>query len=299
MKKTQIRNSLLLLLTAVIWGIAFVAQSAGMDYVGPLTFLCVRSLIGGAALLPVIWFLERQKSDAQKQEDRTSEKRRLLIKGGILCGLALCFASTFQQYGIQFTTVGKAGFITACYIILVPIAGLFFGKRCGLNIWIGVLLAVGGLYCLCITETLRIGKGDILVLICAFIFSAHILVVDHFSPLVDGVKMACIQFFVCGLVSGAGMLLLEHPAVSDILMAWQSILYAGLLSSGVGYTLQIVGQKGLNPTVASLILSLESVVSVLAGLLILHQTLSSREVLGCVLMFAAIVLAQLPGKEKA
>ena len=299
MKKTQIRNSLLLLLTAVIWGIAFVAQSAGMDYVGPLTFLCVRSLIGGAALLPVIWFLERQKSDAQKQEDRTSEKRRLLIKGGILCGLALCFASTFQQYGIQFTTVGKAGFITACYIILVPIAGLFFGKRCGLNIWIGVLLAVGGLYCLCITETLRIGKGDILVLICAFIFSAHILVVDHFSPLVDGVKMACIQFFVCGLVSGAGMLLLEHPAISDILMAWQSILYAGLLSSGVGYTLQIVGQKGLNPTVASLILSLESVVSVLAGLLILHQTLSSREVLGCVLMFAAIVLAQLPGKEKA
>lgn len=299
MKKTQIRNSLLLLLTAVIWGIAFVAQSAGMDYVGPLTFLCVRSLIGGAALLPVIWFLERQKSDAQKQEDRTPEKRRLLIKGGILCGLALCFASTFQQYGIQFTTVGKAGFITACYIILVPIAGLFFGKRCGLNIWIGVLLAVGGLYCLCITETLRIGKGDILVLICAFIFSAHILVVDHFSPLVDGVKMACIQFFVCGLVSGAGMLLLEHPAVSDILMAWQSILYAGLLSSGVGYTLQIVGQKGLNPTVASLILSLESVVSVLAGLLILHQTLSSREVLGCVLMFAAIVLAQLPGKEKA
>ena len=299
MKKTQIRNSLLLLLTAVIWGIAFVAQRAGMDYVGPLTFLCVRSLIGGAALLPVIWFLERQKSDARKQEDRTPEKRRLLIKGGILCGLALCFASTFQQYGIQFTTVGKAGFITACYIILVPIAGLFFGKRCGLNIWIGVLLAVGGLYCLCITEPLRIGKGDILVLICAFIFSAHILVVDHFSPLVDGVKMACIQFFVCGLVSGAGMLLLEHPAISDILMAWQSILYAGLLSSGVGYTLQIVGQKGLNPTVASLILSLESVVSVLAGLLILHQTLSSREVLGCVLMFAAIVLAQLPGKEKA
>ncbi len=299
MKKTQIRNSLLLLLTAVIWGIAFVAQSAGMDYVGPFTFLCVRSLIGGAALLPVLWFLERQKSDTQKQKERTPEKRRLLIKGGILCGLALCFASTFQQYGIQFTTVGKAGFITACYIILVPIAGLFFGKRCGLNIWIGVLLAVGGLYCLCITETLRIGKGDILVLICAFIFSAHILVVDHFSPLVDGVKMACIQFFVCGLVSGAGMLLLEHPAISDILMAWQSILYAGLLSSGVGYTLQIVGQKGLNPTVASLILSLESVVSVLAGLLILHQTLSGREILGCVLMFAAIVLAQLPGKEKA
>lgn len=298
MNKTQIQHSLLLLLTAVIWGTAFVAQSVGMDYVGPFTFLCTRSFIGGAALLPVIAFVDRQKSEEARLEEKKPENRKILIRGGILCGLALCFASGFQQYGILFTTVGKAGFITACYIVLVPIAGIFFGKRCGINVWIGVILAVGGLYCLCITESLRIGTGDILVFICAFLFAAHILIIDHFTPYVDGVKMSCIQFFVCGIVAGIGMLVLEQPDISDILMAWQSILYAGLLSSGVGYTLQIVGQKGLNPTVASLIMSLESVVSVLAGLLILHQTLSGREALGCVLMFAAIVLAQLPRREK-
>ncbi len=297
MKKVQIQHSLLLLLTAIIWGTAFVAQSVGMDYVGPFTFLCTRSFIGGVALLPVIAFLDKRKSEQVLEEERRPENRKVLIKGGILCGIVLCFSSAFQQYGILFTTVGKAGFITAFYIVLVPLAGLFFGKRCGLQVWLGVLLALCGLYCLCITETFRIRIGDILVLICAFLFTSHILIVDHFSPQVDGVKMSCIQFFVCGTVAGIGMLLLEHPNFSDILMAWQSILYAGLLSSGVGYTLQIVGQKGLNPTVASLIMSLESVVSVLAGLLILGQTMSAKEVIGCVLMFAAILLAQLPSRE--
>lgn len=297
MKKVQIQHSLLLLLTAIIWGTAFVAQSVGMDYVGPFTFLCTRSFIGGVALLPVIAFLDKRKSEQVLEEERRPENRKVLIKGGILCGIVLCFSSAFQQYGILFTTVGKAGFITAFYIVLVPLAGLFFGKRCGLQVWLGVLLALCGLYCLCITETFRIRIGDILVLICAFLFTSHILIVDHFSPQVDGVKMSCIQFFVCGTVAGIGMLLLEHPNISDILMAWQSILYAGLLSSGVGYTLQIVGQKGLNPTVASLIMSLESVVSVLAGLLILGQTMSAKEVIGCILMFAAILLAQLPSRE--
>lgn len=196
MNKTQIQHSLLLLLTAVIWGTAFVAQSVGMDYVGPFTFLCTRSFIGGAALLPVIAFMDRQKSEEARLEEKKPENRKVLIRGGILCGLALCFASAFQQYGILFTTVGKAGFITACYIVLVPIAGIFFGKRCGINVWIGVILAVGGLYCLCITETLRIGTGDILVFICAFLFAAHILIIDHFTPYVDGVKMFRIQFFV-------------------------------------------------------------------------------------------------------
>ncbi len=298
MNKIQIRHSLLLLLTAVIWGVAFVAQSAGMDYVGPFTFLCTRSYIAGVVLLPVIAFLERKKSEEVRLEESKPENKKFLIKGGILCGLVLCFSSAFQQYGLLFTTVGKAGFITAFYIVLVPIAGLFFGKRCGLHVWFGVLLALAGLYCLCITETLRIRIGDLLVLCCAFLFTSHILLVDHFSPHVDGVKMSCIQFWVCGTVAGIGMLLFEHPNLSDIFLAWQSILYAGLLSSGVGYTLQIIGQKGLNPTVASLIMSLESVVSVLAGLLLLGQTMSGKEVLGCVLMFAAIILAQLPGREK-
>lgn len=301
MKKTQIRNSLILLLTAVIWGIAFVAQSVGMDYVGPFTFTSVRSFIGGLVLLPCIALLNRgsgQMKQNSESEQEKKEGRRQLILGGICCGLALCFASCFQQIGIQYTTVGKAGFITAFYIVLVPVLGIFLGKRCGLLIWVSVALALAGLYFLCITEGLSIGRGDILVFICALLFAVHILVIDHFAQLVDGVKMSCIQFFVCGIVSGIGMLLFESPSLSAILTAWKPILYAGALSSGAGYTLQIVGQKGMNPTVASLILSLESVISVLAGLLLLHQTLSGREALGCVLMFAAIILAQLPQKKE-
>ena len=302
MKKLQIRNSLILLLTAMIWGVAFVAQSVGMDYVGPFTFTCVRSIIGGFVLIPCIALLNRINGDSRKttvlsEEEKKKQKSKLLL-GGICCGLALCAASCFQQIGIMYTSVGKAGFRTAFYIIIVPILGLFFKKKCSPFIWLGVLLALGGLYFLCINESLQIGKGDILVFICALLFSVHILVIDYFTQYVDGVKMSCIQFFVCGIVAGVLMLLFEEPSVSAITAAWKPILYAGVLSSGAGYTLQIVGQKGMNPTVASLILSLESVVSVLAGLLILGQRLSGREILGCVLMFAAIVLAQLPQKEK-
>ena len=305
MNKTQIRHSLILLLTAVIWGVAFVAQSVGMDYVGPFTFTCVRSFIGGLVLIPCIALLQRGSRRAGKEGDAPAEQkysekgknsRWMLLAGGVCCGLALCAASCFQQFGIQYTTVGKAGFITAFYIIIVPVISLFFGKKCGILVWVSVLLALGGLYFLCITESFRIGTGDILVFICAFLFAVHILVIDYFTRYVDGVKMSCIQFFVCGAVSGIAMLLFETPSLSAVLNAWQPVLYAGVLSSGAGYTLQIIGQKGMNPTVASLILSLESVVSVLAGLLILGQTLSGREVLGCVLMSAAIVLAQLPQK---
>lgn len=294
MNSRQIRQSLILLLTAVIWGVAFVAQSVGMDYVGPFTFICARSLIGGLVLLPCITLLDRLNGQQKKSTDR-----KKLLLGGICCGLALCTASCFQQFGILYTSVGKAGFLTAFYIIIVPILGLFFGKKCGPFVWIGVLLALAGLYFLCMTESLRLGNGDILVFICACLFSVHILVIDYFTQYVDGVKMSCIQFFVCGIAAGLGMLLFEEPSLSQLLAAWKPVLYAGVLSSGAGYTLQIVGQKGMNPTVASLILSMESVVSVLAGLLILGQRLSGREALGCVLMFAAIVLAQIPQKKKA
>ncbi|MCI8416159.1 MAG: DMT family transporter [Lachnospiraceae bacterium] len=310
MKKHQIGNSLLLLLTAIVWGVAFVAQSVGMDYVGPFTFTSVRSLIGGVFLIPCIAFLQWLENRTKKRtlegggapkqpepllsREQQQKQRRLLLLGGVLCGLALCTASCFQQFGIQYTSVGKAGFITAFYIIIVPVLGLFLKKKCGPLVWIGVALALAGLYFLCINESLHIGLGDLLVFICALLFAVHILVIDYFTQRVDGVKMSCIQFFVCGLVSGLGMLLVEKLQISQILAAWKPILYAGMLSSGVGYTLQIVGQKGMNPTVASLILSLESVVSVLAGMLFLEQTLSNREILGCVLMFGAIVLAQLP-----
>lgn len=217
--------------------------------------------------------------------------------GGIACGICLCLASNFQQFGIKYTTVGKAGFITACYIVIVPIIGLFLKKKCSPFIWAAVIMALIGLYLLCITDDFSIGKGDILVLICAVLFSLHILVIDYFSPMVDGVKMSCIQFLVCGILSGIPALIFEHPQMSSILAAWQPVLYAGIMSCGVAYTLQIVGQKNMNPTVASLILSLESCISVLAGWFLLGQKLSTKEILGCFIMFAAIILAQLPQKE--
>jgi len=301
MKTQQLRNSLLLLLTAIIWGVAFVAQSVGMEYVGPFTFNGVRSLIGGIVLIPCILLLNKwngKSPDESRVVSETEKKhaRKELLVGGVCCGIALCFASCFQQFGIQYTSVGKAGFITAFYIIIVPILGLFVKKKCGLTVWIGVFLAVFGLYFLCINESLHIEVGDLLVFICAILFSVHIMIIDHFAQRVDGVKMSCIQFFVCGFLCLIAMFLFEEPDFKLILAAWKPILYAGVLSCGVAYTLQIIGQKGMNPTVASLILSLESVVSVLAGMLLLNQHLSVRETIGCVLMFAAIIFAQLPQK---
>lgn len=319
MKKTEWKSPALLFLTAVVWGVAFVAQSVGMDYVGPFTFNCIRCLIGAVVLVPCIWFLDgwkqrqcgascgRESAGAQDSascsrrsagaQDGASDGSHALLAGGICCGLALFVASNLQQIGIQYTTVGKAGFITALYIVMVPVFGIFLKKRAGIRVWVSVALAVAGLYLLCITDRLALGKGDILVLLCAVVFAVHILVVDHFSAKADGVRMSCIQFLVCGLLSGVCMLLTEHPEMRLILQAWQPILYAGVFSCGVGYTLQIVGQKGTDPTVASLILSLESVVSVLAGWLLLGQRLSVRELGGCALMFAAILLAQLPERR--
>lgn len=297
MKKTNLRNPLLLFLAAVIWGVAFVAQSVGMEYVGPFTFSCVRSIIGGLVLIPVIWFMNGKKKETPRTEEERRTARKNLLLGGTLCGLCLFAASNFQQFGIQYTTAGKAGFITACYIVLVPVFSIFLGKKCARTVWLSVALAVAGLYLLCIAGDFTIGRGDILVFVCAVLFSVHILVIDHFSPLADGVKLSCIQFFVCGILSGVGMFLTEEPHLADILAAWMPIFYAGAMSCGVAYTLQIVGQKDMNPTVASLILSLESCVSVLAGWLILGQALTGRELLGCVAMFGAIILAQLPERK--
>lgn len=304
MKNKSLKSSLLLLLTAVIWGTAFVAQSVGMEYVGGFTFNCTRSLIGSAFLVPCIFFLDwlkKREGDAPespKTPEEAAAGRKTLIVGGIACGVVLFIASNLQQFGIKYTTVGKAGFITALYIVLVPILGIFLKKKVSFKVWISVVLAVAGLYLLCITDGFSIGTGDFMVLLCAVAFAIHILVIDYFSPKTDGVRMSCIQFLVCGLLSGVCMLLFEQPVLSELLRAWMPILYAGVMSCGVAYTLQIVGQKGADPTVASLILSLESVVSVLAGWAILGQSLSGRELLGCVLMFGAIILAQLPGDRK-
>ena len=278
----KLRNSLLLLLTATIWGVAFVAQSVGMDYVGPFTFVFARNIIGGLVLLPVIAVLGKSGGPHPKQAPEERRKaRKTLVIGGMCCGTALCAGSITQQFALLYTPVGKAGFLTACYILIVPLLGLLFGRRCGVKHWCGVALAMAGLYFLCMTGgSFGFAMGDLIGLSCALLFSIHITVIDHFSPMVDGVKMSCIQFFFCAILSGIGMLIFEQPSFANILAAWKP------------------GQKGMNPAVASLIMSLESVISVIAGWLILGQALSGREIFGCVLMFGAIVLAQLPERKK-
>lgn len=320
----KLKYNFLLMLAALIWGSAFVAQSVGMDYLGPFTFNSVRSFMGSLVLLPVIWFMDRQKKSGTKAaggkdvsledagrngenagwgesgksaEVKQKEKKTLMI-GGLCCGIILTVSSSLQQIGLIYTSAGKAGFITALYILIVPLLGLFLGKRVGGKTWIGVALAVIGMYLLCIKEGFSISYGDFMVFLCAVVFSLHILTVDYFSPKVDGVRLSCIQFFVCGCLCAVPMVLFERPEIYQILQAWLPLAYAGVLSSGVAYTLQIITQKHLNPTVASLLMSLESVFAALTGWLILNERLSPKELLGCVLVFAAIILAQLPENKK-
>lgn len=296
--KQQIKSSLMLLLTATIWGVAFVAQSVGMEYIGPFTFNAIRCVLGGLVLIPVILVLKKKKDTGAENQEK--EDKKTLWAGGIACGVILCIASNLQQFGIMEASVGKSGFFTALYIVMIPVIGIFIGKRPGIKLWFCVALAVVGMYLLCMKDgSFTIERADIMLLLCALAFSFHILVVDYFSPKVGGVKMSCIQFFVCGVLSAVGMLFTETPDISNIQAAWLPLLYAGLLSCGVGYTLQIVGQKGINPVIASLIMSLESVISALAGWVILGQVLSPKEILGCVLMFVAIIITQIPiGNKK-
>ena len=299
MKQTELKNLFLLLLTAMIWGAAFVAQSAGMDHVGPFTFLCARSVLGGIFLLPCIRLFDRLKG--QRPADRLTGgigSRNALLCAGLCAGAVLMIASSFQQIGIQYTSVGKAGFLTAMYVIIVPFLGLaLFRRRLDKRIWLCVFLSVLGMALLCLSGSLRLELGDGLELLCALGFSIHILVLDHFSSRVDPVRLSCIQFFVCAALAAVPMLILEHPTMQVILDAWLPIAYAGILSSGVGYTLQAVAQKKCDPTLASLVMCLESVFSVIFGWIILHEVLTVREMLGCVLMFIAIVLANLPAKQ--
>ena len=288
------KNILLLFITATILWTAYLAQSVGMDYVGPFTFTFARSIVGGLFLIPCIMFLRRLRGEKTK-----IEVSRVEWLGGLFCGIALCAASNFQQIGIAYTTVGKAGFITALYVVIVPIMGLFLKKKVPGIVWLCVALSVVGLYLLCMTEgSFTLAYGDFLVFICAILFSVHILVIDYFSPKGDGVVISCIQFLVCGVISGIIMLFTESVRLTDLWAAIGPILYAGVLSSGVAYTLQVVAQKDVNPTVASLILCLESVISALAGWVILHEALNARELFGCFLMFIAIVLAQIPVPKK-
>lgn len=292
----NIKKNLLLVLTAFIWGTAFVSQSEGMDYIGPFTFLASRSYIGGVTLIPCIFILNKLKANDTSKNSNSNVKT--LVIGGVCCGIALFIASALQQVGILYTTVGKSGFLTALYIVIVPLLGLFFGKKVTVRVWGCVFIAVVGMYLLCIKEEFKIQYGDMLVIMCALFFSGHILIIDYFSPKVDCVKMSCIQFFTCAVISTVFMLIFEKVSFDALLSALPYVLYAGVFSSGVAYTLQIIGQKGNDPTVTSLIFSLESVFALLAGVVILGERLSFKEGLGCFLIFSAIILTQLPEKNK-
>ncbi len=295
MKVNRIRQNLLPLLTAMIWGGGFVAQSVGAEHMGAFTFNALRSLVAFAFLLvlcAVLRLLRRQNGPAAPESSW-----RELVLGGLCCGAALAVSSYFQQKGLETSTAGKGGFITALYIVIVPIAGRLLGRRVPRAVWASVALAVVGLYCLCINEAFTITAGDRYLLICAFCFSVQILTVDHFSRRVDGVALSCAQFLVTGLLSSVGMLTETMPAPAVWGACVWPVLYAGVFSSGFGYTLQILAQKDGDPTVVSLLLSMESVFAVLAGALFLHDRMSGREYLGCLLMLAAVVLAQLPDRR--
>lgn len=293
----QLRGGAMLMLTALIWGTAFVAQSVGMDYLGPCAFTAVRNFIGCVALLPVIGLASRLRSGAQPEEAAPAPGKKALFGWGAACGLLLGGATLLQQAGMQTASAGKAGFLTALYIVIVPVLGIFLGRRPGLKVWMGVVLALVGAYLLSVKGGAGIASGDLLVIASAVVFSLHILVIDSVPAGMDGVRLSCVQFLVAGAFALVLALFLETFTWRDILSAWVPLLYTGVVSSGVGYTLQILGQRTVNPTVACLILSLESVFAALAGWAILGQALSLRELFGCALVFVAVILAQLPRKK--
>ena len=290
----QVRNSFILFLCAVIWGSAFVAQALGMNHIGPFAFTFARSIIGGLfllAVLPILDRITRKKIDEATGEKSNPWRNPKVWTGGILCGIVLFVSESLQQFGLLYTTVGKAGFLTCLYIVIVPVVGMFIGRKTGFLVWIAVVLSCLGLYYLCMPpREFSLSLGDGLVLA----YTAHILVIDHYTDHVDGVRMSCIQFFVGSILGFILMMIFEPPTLEAMKAAAPAFLYAGICSNGIAYTLQIIGQRGVNPTVASLILSLESVVSVIAGWLILSQSMNSRELLGCSLMLSAVILAQLP-----
>lgn len=293
MSKRMLGN-LMLLAAAMIWGAAFVAQTVGMDYVEPFTFQAVRCYLASIVLLPVIWFMDR-KGNPHKPVTAAGHKYQLLY--GVICGILLFAACSLQQLGLQYVEAGKAGFVTSLYIILVPLAGLFFGKKVKPWVWISVVLALVGLYLLCASD-LSIGKGELMILACSVAFTGHILVIDKVGGKLDGVRLSSMQFLVVGLISTVVMLWKESPDLQSILQCWLPICYAGILSAGVGYTFQILGQVHTDPTVASLLMSMESVFAMLFGWLLLNQRLSGVEMIGCVLVFAGVILAQIPGKKE-
>lgn len=303
MKHNQVRQVVFPILAAFIWGTAFVAQDLCADSIGTFAFNATRYFIAVLALLVVIAISDRAKKDkpALSAEEKKAASKQLWL-GGLCCGVALAIASNFQQAGlVAGTDAGKAGFITALYVVLVPVFGLFFKRKVSLPVWIAVVCSVVALYLLCIKGDFSLAAGDLLILVCAVCFAVHILVIDHFTAYCDGVKLSCLQFLFAGIISAVCMFLFEDVDFAAIWSCILPLLYVGIFSCGVGYTLQILAQKDSNPTVVTILLSLESVFAVIAGAIILHQQMTAREYIGCVVMFVAVILAQIqfPEKKKA
>lgn len=292
----KIRNSLLLFLAAFIWGIAFVAQSKGMDYIGPFTFNFYRNLIASFVLIPVIMLSDKSKGKKFTFKSLVDKK---LVMTGFVCGFFLCSATMFQQFGLSMgTESGKAGFITSLYIIFVPILCMFLGKKTPLIVWLSLPVALIGLYLLCVNSTYTIRVSDILVFICAILFACQIISIDRLGLSLDSVRIAWFQFVVSTILCAVPTFVLERNSLSQVMECIIPILYTGIFSSGVAYTLQVVGQKNVNPTIASLIMSFESVFSVLAGWIILKDRLGVKEIIGCVLVFISIIAVQLIPDKK-
>ena len=303
MKHNQVRQVVFPILAAFIWGTAFVAQDLCADSIGTFAFNATRYFVAVLALLVVIAISDRAKKNKPvlTAEEKKAANKQLWL-GGLCCGVALAIASNFQQAGlVAGTDAGKAGFITALYVVLVPVFGLFFKRKVSLPVWIAVVCSVVALYLLCIKGDFSLAAGDLLILVCAVCFAVHILVIDHFTAYCDGVKLSCLQFLFAGIISAVCMFLFEDVDFAAIWGCILPLLYVGIFSCGVGYTLQILAQKDSNPTVVTILLSLESVFAVIAGAIILHQQMTAREYIGCVVMFVAVILAQIqfPEKKKA
>ena len=291
--KNKLRGSLALMVATVSWGSAFIAQSVGMDYIGPFTFQTMRSVLAVPFLIIVIFIMERNPAESVKKWLQPA-----LWKAGLPCGIALFIAAGLQQMGIVHTTAGKAGFITAMYIVLVPILGIFLRKKPPFTAWISVGMAVIGLYLLSCVGVTQVNIGDLYLLGCALGYAVQITLVDQVSSELDGLRLNCVQSLFCGIFSGVVMLITEEPVLSNILACWVPLVYAGVFSLGIAFSLQIIGQKYLEPTPASLIMSLESVFAVLFGWLLLNEQMTSAELTGCALVFGAVILSQLPTKKK-
>ena len=282
-------------MASIIWGCAFVAQNVGMNYIGPWTFSTIRFLIAGFSLLAIIPILDKKRTHVIRP--KTKEEKMKLLLGSVLCGLALSIGSIVQQIAMLTVPVAKAGFLTTLYVLFVPMITLLFGKKIPLKVWIGIAMALFGLYLLSMAGNLAIGIGEILLILAAFLFAIHIIIIGHFSTRVDPVRLSCGQLLIGGFATVIPMIVIEKPTIGSILAAYIPLLYTGIFSSCVAYTLQIFAQKEANPTIAGMLLSLESVFAALAGYLILHQVLNTRELIGCVVIFIAIVIAQLPNRR--